>query len=348
MNAMREGANGPFWEQNNIVDFPERYKDIPVYLVGGWYDSWASNTTANYRVLSEALTSDVYLIMGPWIHGRQGSFEHGQVSFGKDAAFEDPLKWRLEWYDHWLKGIDNAVGKDAPFRTKVRVFVMGTGDGSKTEKGLLNHGGYWREEQSWPLARTEYTPYYFGEDGKLSTSAPAGAPSTSFVFDPDDPVPTIGGNISSGGGIMLQGAWDQRGGPHIWNYQIPLPLSARNDVLVFQTEPLAEDIEVTGEIEVKLWASSDAVDTDFTAKLLDVYPPSPDFPGGYDLNIGDGIIRARFRDSIEEETLMEPRHRVPLHHQAVPDVERLQERPPDPRRHLEQQLPEIRHQPEHR
>jgi len=119
-------------------------------------------------------------------------------------------------------------------------------------------------------------------------------------------VPTIGGNISSGNEIMLQGAWDQRGGEHIWNGQAPIPLSARNDVLVFQTEPLEQDIEVTGEIAVKLWASSSAVDTDFTAKLIDVYPSSPDFPGGFDLNIGDGIVRARFRESLEQEKLMEP------------------------------------------
>jgi putative CocE/NonD family hydrolase len=119
-------------------------------------------------------------------------------------------------------------------------------------------------------------------------------------------VPTIGGNISSGGGILLQGAWDQRGGPHVWNTQEPVPLSARNDIVVFQSEPLADDLEVTGEIAVKLWASSSAVDTDFTAKLIDVYPASSDYPGGFDLNIGDGIVRARFRESLAKEVLMKP------------------------------------------
>ena len=147
---------------------------------------------------------------------------------------------------------------------------------------------------------------------------------------------------------MLQGAWDQRGGPHIWNWPLPIPLSARNDVLVFQTEPLAEDLEVTGEIAVKLWASSSAVDTDFTAKLIDVYPPSADFPGGFDLNIGDGIVRARFRESLKKEKLMEPGDDLPVHDQALSDVERLQEGPPHPRRHLQQQLPALRREPEHR
>jgi putative CocE/NonD family hydrolase len=149
--------------------------------------------------------------------------------------------------------------------------------------------------------------------GAFSTRLPtASAGSTSFQFDPAHPVPTIGGNISSGGGILLQGAYDQRGGAHVWNVPQPIPLSARNDVLVFQTEPLAEDLEVTGEIEVKLWVSSSASDTDFKAKLIDVYPASVDFPGGFDLNIGDGIRRARFRDSLSKEVLMEPGKIYPL------------------------------------
>lgn len=307
VEGMRHGANDSFWQQNAILAHPERYKDIPVYLVGGWYDSWAGNTTANFGALTKALKSPVYLIMGPWIHGQQAKSSHGQVDFGKEAAIADELAWRLEWYDHWLKGVDNSVGKAAPFATKVRVFVMGTGDGRKTDKGLLYHGGTWRDEHEWPLARTRYTPYYFGADGALSTNKPeAHKSATSFTFDPHNPVPTIGGNISSGDGIMLQGAWDQRGGPHIWNWTTPLPLSARNDIVVFQSEPLASDTEVTGEIEVKLWASSTATDTDFTAKLIDVYPASADWPGGFDLNIGDGIARARFRDSDQTEKLMTP------------------------------------------
>jgi putative CocE/NonD family hydrolase len=305
--AMQHGANDAFWEQNNIIDFPQRYQDIPVYFVGGWYDSWASNTTASFRALSPRLKRPVYLIMGPWIHGGQGSPEHGQVSFGPDAAIEDPLAWRLEWYDRWLKGLDNSVGKSDPFKTPVRIFVMGTGDGHKTESGRLYHGGLWRDEHEWPLARTEYTSWFLQPGGGLSRQPPAaGGGTTGFQFDPRNPVPTIGGNISSGNDIMLQGAWDQRGGPHVWNWQQPIPLSARNDVVVFQSAPLAEDLEVTGELAVELWVSSSAVDTDFTAKLIDVYPPSSDFPGGFDLNIGDGILRARFRDSLQEEKLMQP------------------------------------------
>jgi len=307
VEAIRHGANDDFWKQNNILDYTDRYKDIPVYLVGGWYDSWGSNTTANYMALSKRIKGPVYLIMGPWIHGQQGRSAHGQVSFGKDAAIPDPLAWRLQWYDHWLRGIDNKVGKEAPFATPVRIFVMGTGGGRKTADGKLNHGGHWRDENEWPLARTRYTKYYLHPDGLLWAKPPnAQQSSTSFMFDPRNPVPTIGGNISSGNDILLQGAWDQKGGKHVWNGLDPIPLSARNDVLVFQTEPLGADIEVTGEISVKLWASSSALDTDFTAKLIDVYPPNPDYPGGFEMNIGDGIIRARFRESLRSEKLMEP------------------------------------------
>jgi putative CocE/NonD family hydrolase len=313
IEAMRHGANDAFWEANNIIDHPDRYKDMPVYLVGGWYDSWAGNTTANYRALSKSKKGPVYLIMGPWIHGQQGSSAHGQVSFGKDAAIADPLAWRLAWFDRWLKGDETTFGKQAPFTAPVRIFVMGTGDCRKTEGGHKNHGGTWRDEQEWPLARAKVTPYYFGKAGVLATAPPAeSGGSTSFLFDPKKPVPTIGGNISSGTDLMLQGAWDQRGGPHVWNSLEPMPLSARNDILVFQTPPLAEDTEVTGELEAKLWISSSAPDTDFTAKLVDVHPASPDYPGGFDMNIAEGILRCRFRDSLKEEKLMEPGKTYPV------------------------------------
>lgn len=307
IQAMRHGKDDAFWAQNNILADPSRYKDMPVYLVGGWYDSWGGNTTANFQALSKTLKSDVYLIMGPWIHGAQNKSAHGQVDFGTDAAIEDELAWRKEWFDHWMKGFENSVGKAAPFAKKVRIFVMGTGDGGKTPKGLLNHGGQWRDENEWPLARAKPTPLYLYPEGLLSDVKPGElSGTTTYEFDPKNPVPTLGGNISSADGIMQQGAWDQRGGEKFWNWPKPIPLSARSDVLLFQTPPLSDDVEITGEIEVKLWASSDALDTDFTAKLIDVYPSSTDWPHGFDLNLADGIVRARFRESLQEEKLMEP------------------------------------------
>jgi hypothetical protein len=175
---------------------------------------------------------------------------------------------------------------------------MGGGDAHRTPEGRVFVGGTWRDEREWPLARTVYTPYYAHADGTLSPAPPAASAPTRYVFDPRNPVPTIGGNVSSEGVLMPRGAQDQRCYQGHWLCADTLPLAARRDVLVFQTPALDRDVEVTGRLVVKLWASSNAPDTDFTAKLVDVYPPSRDFPSGIDLNIGDSIVRARYRASL--------------------------------------------------
>jgi putative CocE/NonD family hydrolase len=244
----------------------------------------------------------VKMILGPWIHGQHTRSAHGQVDFGPAAAI-DGLEFRLRWYDRWLKNAANGAENDAP----VKLFVMGGGSEAKAAEGRHLHGGVWRDEREWPLARTRFTPYYLQADGSLTSEKPLEASSrTSYDFDPQDPVPAVGGNISSANGILLQGAWDQKCGEHVWNCKNSLPLSARRDVLVFETPPLTADVEITGPIDVKLWASSSALDTDFTAKLIDVHPPTADFPAGIDMNLEDGIIRARFRNSIEKAELMKP------------------------------------------
>ncbi|MFO1095637.1 MAG: CocE/NonD family hydrolase C-terminal non-catalytic domain-containing protein [Planctomycetaceae bacterium] len=182
-----------------------------------------------------------------------------------------------------------------PFKQGVRIFADGDWRRKEGRRGRLEPRRLLARRTGVATARAVPTRHYLAAGGRLSLDSPqsdsAKDGATSFTFDPHDPVPTIGGNISSGNGILLQGAWDQRGGPHVWNWTQPIPLSARNDVVVFQTEPLSGDIEVTGEIEVRLWISSTAADTDFTAKLIDVYPPSADLPGGFDLNIGDEFAR---------------------------------------------------------
>jgi putative CocE/NonD family hydrolase len=184
---------------------------------------------------------------------------------------------------------------------------MGGGDGHKTPDGRIFVGGHWRDEQSWPVARAVTTSYYFHSDGTLSTQRPISSQATSFMFDPRHPVPTLGGNTSSSGVLMVNGALDQHCRPDYWACEGDArPLSARNDVLVFRSAPLKQDMEVTGRLIVKLWASSSAPDTDFTAKLIDVYPPNDHFPGGVDLNIADSIIRARYRTSREKSELMMP------------------------------------------
>ena len=315
VSAMEAGsATDERWEINAIVDYPERYQDIPVYLVGGWYDSWTASTCWNFETLTKQLTSDVYLIMGPWIHGQQQAHSHGQVDFGQAAAIADPVAWRLAWFDSVMQPEkSSAVGVSAPFRTKVRIFVMGGGDGHRTDDGLLYHGGEWRDEVEWPLARAVPTEFFLSAEGGLGRDPPTAAEaSTEWEADPANPVPSIGGNTSSGGGILLQGAYDQKGGPHVYNSPEPIPLSNRNDVVCFRSAPLAEDMEVTGTPVAKLFVETDGPDADFTAKLVDVYPPSPDFPGGFDLQIGEAIVRGRFAADRSEETPLVPGQVVEL------------------------------------
>jgi putative CocE/NonD family hydrolase len=223
------------------------------------------------------------------------------AQFTDDAAL-DLLTFHLRWFDHWLKGIDNGVDHEPP----VRIYVMGGGDGHKTPEGRLFVGGHWRDEREWPLARTTQMPYYLRSNGALAPEKPTADTPVTYLFDPRNPVPTLGGNISSQGELMFQGAADQRCRPDFWLCADSKPLSARNDVLVFQTAPLDRDIEVTGRLIVKLWASSNAPDTDFTAKLIDVYPPNRDFPAGVDLNIADSIVRARYRNGPGKAELLQP------------------------------------------
>jgi putative CocE/NonD family hydrolase len=310
IEAMRHGDYDDYWKQIglSVIDNTKTYADIPVYHVTGWFDSWTRQVVMNYNALSKAKRAEQRLIIGPWTHGGESRNAAGEVEFPHEAAL-DFLDWHLRWFDHWMKGTDNGAERVAP----VRIFVMGGGDGRKSADGRMRHGGQWRDEQEFPLARTRYTPYYFHTNGTLSPEKPAEAnSSTTYRFDPANPVPTLGGNISSNAGLMENGAMDQRCRANVVGCRDLLPLSVRNDVLVFQTEPLAEDVEVTGPVEVKLWISSSAVDTDFTAKLLDVYPPNPAYPAGFEMNIGDSIIRARYRDSLSRAVMMKPGEVYPV------------------------------------
>ena len=305
IDMLEHRRNDAYWRFSNIIDYIDEHKDLPVLMVGGWYDLFSSSTTETYMALRQTKKAPVHLIMGPWPHS-PGKQAHGQVDFGPEAAVS-MTEFERQWFDRWLKDVDHDSGSKPPFRTPVRLFVMGTGDGHKTETGKLYHGGHWRDEPDYPLPHAKPTNYYLQPDLGLATTLPSpdGA-STTFQFDPDNPVPTVGGCVVGSGKLMMDGAWNQWGGKHTWSWPVSLPLSARNDVVVFTTPPLEKDIEVIGPIRVKLWASSSAVDTDFTAKLIDVYPPSKDFPAGFDLIMGDGILRARYRDSDKKETLMVP------------------------------------------
>lgn len=201
----------------------------------------------------------------------------------------------------------------------VRYFRMGGGSGARTAQGRLDHGGAWRSADHWPVPGTQPTAWHLHADGRLARE-PAPQPGVrSYRFDPACPVPTLGGSITSGEPLMFAGAYDQVTHENTFAARPPYgPLAARGDVLVFQTEPLQQDLEVTGTVTIELQVSSSAPDTDFTAKLIDQYPPSADHPQGYAMNITDGILRCRYRNSWEQPELMTPGEVVSITIEPMP------------------------------
>ena len=271
-----------YWRAQSIE---ERYPNIkvPVLQIGGWYDVLVRGTFHHFTEMrkhggSELARQNQRAVVGPWIHSACSTTFAGELDFGAISML-DLQEVELRWFDHWLKGKDNGAERDAP----LRLFVMGSNE--------------WRDENEWPLARTQFTPYYFHSggganslegDGSLSTVPPADEPADGFVYNPAFPVPTRGGNTCCNPELVPWGVYDQR------------PIEYRNDVLVYTSEPLEEDLEVTGPISVTLYASTDGRDTDFTAKLVDVHPD------GYAVNLCDNIMRARYHESREYQTLLEP------------------------------------------
>ncbi|MBN8956622.1 MAG: CocE/NonD family hydrolase [Rhizobiales bacterium] len=298
-----------YWKDSsmNLEESIDSYPDIPVYLETSWYGHHITATLTKYAEMRRRHQTPKKLLIGTWTHGMEMFVQSwaGEVDFGAEAALENVNDIRLRWCDQYLKGLKTGLDDEPP----VRIFVMGGGTGRRNLQGRLDHGGRWRDEQDWPPPGMKPTPYYLHGDGSLSTKAPkkAAAPS-EFTFNPADPVPTIGGNFPEKAipGFLDGGGFDQRGRPDLVLCQDTLPLSARRDVLTFRTKPLAEDMELTGPLVVRLWVSSTAVDTDFTAKLLDEYPPNPDYPEGFALNITDSIVRMRYRDSRDKAELMKP------------------------------------------
>ena len=312
-----------YWRQVGLCaeSYYDQFSDVAQVHMGSWYDPYCRSTTDNFVALSKNKSGPVCLIMGPWTHGARSVTHSGDADMGPLSTLDNNLDrdynyLRLRFFDRWLKGIKNGWEEEPP----VRIFVMGGGSGNRNSQRRLDHGGYWRSERQWPLSRAKSTAYYLRNDGGLSNqSPPEDGGLSSYLFDPNRPVPTIGGNISSGQPIMEPGGFDQRESPDFHGSLSPyLPLASRPDVLVFQTEPLAADTEVTGPVSVNLWISSSAVDTDFTAKLLDVYQPSYDYPEGYALNLTDGILRAKFRNSWEAPELLQPGEVYPITIQMFP------------------------------
>jgi predicted acyl esterase len=334
-------ASDDLW-QNPGINFERYYDesaDVPTVYSGGWYDSYTGATCDNFRGLADSKDSDHYLLVGPWTHLARlpGGHDHsedllfppltwetptaGDLAFGEDAI-RKYRETRLRFFDYYLKGKEESWN-----HPRVEYFLMGTGDGHKTDEGHLFHGGEWRSAEEWPPKGTEMTKFYAHGDGTLSTDSPeADDAATSYEFDPENPVPTIGGNTSSYltyepreesvGAYPLgdrniidfagRGGYDQRTDEDTFGAEPPYgPLADRDDVLVFRTPSLEEPVEIAGPIRVRVFGSTDAPDTDFTAKLIDEYPASDDYPDGYALNLSDSICRARYRGHRDEPDFVE-------------------------------------------
>ena len=263
---------------------------VPALNIGGWYDIFLGPTLENYTGMkqrggSEAARKHQRLVIGPWSHTvSTGSFPERDYGPAANAEAVDLFGLQLHWFDHWLKGEDNGVEQEKP----VKIFVMGLDQ--------------WREEEDWPLPDTQYRPYYLHSAGHANTAADDGLLSPErhteeredvYIYDPHNPVPTIGGATLMP--VTDAGPRDQRS------------VEAREDVLCYSTPVLEQPVEVTGPITLVLYASSSARDTDFTGKLVDVYPD------GRAEMLTDGILRARYRESFSEPKLLEPGQIYELH-----------------------------------
>ena len=253
--------------------------DLPVMHISGWYDDQQIGTPLNFvgmttRGATELARKNQKLLMGPWGHAVNAAQKIGEVDFGANALI-DLRAYELRWFNAWLKEIDDGITREPA----ARIFVMGKNE--------------WRDENEFPLARTQYTNFYFHSggsansrygDGTLSTEIPGAEKPDAYLYDPARPTPYITDATSS-----------QIGGPDDY-----FAIQQRGDVLVYVTPPLENDVEVIGPVRVALYASSSAVDTDFTALLFDSHP------GGFAQRLCDGIVRARYREGMERASLMEP------------------------------------------
>jgi putative CocE/NonD family hydrolase len=270
-----------YWKQWSIEEHFAKIT-VPVYHVAAWYDIFQGGSLRNYLGIkaqggSEAARNGQRLLVIIGGHAGGGR-KIGEVDFGPEAEF-DTDAIMLRWYDSLLKGTANGAAGEKP----VKIFVMGANQ--------------WREEAEWPLSRAHATRYFLHSagkanslsgDGALTTTSPQAEPADHFVYDPAEPVPTIGGPLCCDATHLAPGPRDQR------------PAEARDDVLVFTTPAFKEDFEVTGPVSLELFASSSAVDTDFTGKLVDVWP------NGFAQNLTEGILRARYRNSQEKPEFLNP------------------------------------------
>jgi putative CocE/NonD family hydrolase len=262
-----------YWRQWSIE---ENYQniDVPALTIAAWYDIFQGGSLRNYMGLkahagSEAARAGQRLLVTIGGHAGHGR-KIGAVDFGPAAEEFDENNVTLDWYDYLFQGKENQFAGDEP----VRIFVMGKNE--------------WRDENAWPLERAQARKYFLHSsgnansvvgDGTLSVVTPSTDANDSYVYDPANPVPTVGGPLCCDTAHLAAGPQNQQ--------QVEL----RKDVLVYSTPPLDQDLEITGPITLDLYASTSAADTDFTGKLVDVGPD------GFAQNLTEGILRAKFRES---------------------------------------------------
>jgi len=332
---MAATERGPYWDHPSYRPsaYRAQQRALSALIIGSWYDSYTRGTFEAWRSQLESGAGKTRLVVGPWLHGTATleAASAGGIAFPPEAAIADYKRFLLDWFDRELKG-----AAPAPDEAPIRLFIMGGGSGALNAAGQLLHGGVWRDEETWPLARTQFQRFYLGSDGGLSRVAPDSAEAAlRWRHDPDDPVPTIGGNISSlldvapdapapaafhalthkdrTVPIAGPGGFDQRVTDATFRLNPRTgALAARADVLVFESAPLETAMEVTGPIKVHLWVSTDARDGDVTAKLIDVYPPSADLPEGFALNLTDSILRLSFRDGSGRALAVAPGAIMPI------------------------------------
>ena len=267
-----EKENDPaYWDRINYTA-DRSATAVPGLHVGGWFDLFLGGTLDNFveistRATEEPVRQGQHLVIGPWTHADQTGAA-GEMFFGSGAAAVIGLEaQQLRFLRESIEGADSSL-------PPVQLFVMGA--------------NVWRRENEWPLARTDWQRWYLHADAGLGTAEPHdGAAPRTYRHDPHDPVPTVGGATLINGGVdggaeYMPGSRDQR------------RLDGREDILRFSSAPLEEDVEVTGPVTVTLHAATSAADTDFTARLVDVWPD------GRAMGVADGIVRARYRKGMDE------------------------------------------------
>jgi putative CocE/NonD family hydrolase len=273
-DVMDHPAYDAFWKAVSTRDHINKVH-VPVFSVGGWYDNFVESDLEAYQSLHKNGGLN-RIVIGPWPHNMSIPFE------GIDLGPESQVGVRslqIAWFDQWLKGKDSALLSKQP----IQFFVMGANK--------------WREEREWPPEAAKPMDFYLQSGGKANSLTGDGAladkpghksPFDTFEFDPAHPVPTRGGSVCCNPKVFPWGPFDQR------------VVEERKDVLIYSTKPLKDPVEVAGPVKVALWVSTNVKDTDFTAKLVDV------FPDGTARNLTDGILRLRYRDSLEKPELAKP------------------------------------------